>query len=237
MNDSVRNTQQLGGTKVLVVIPGCPGLSDLPNAIRDQGAACEVLDAPEDFTDLAAIEAAFQRAKAALGNIDAVVLAVGNTQSRQARPFVSLSPEQWQATCLDPLRTSRHCLQAVWRTVAGSPVSVVLLGPNLSLTGAGGLAALSALSEGQRAMMKSAARQWGGEGIRLNWLGLDSHVFAPQLAEAALPLSPEMGPPPPALGYVPGIQTGVVQTLAMLAGAAAVTGASIPVDGGVWMVP
>ncbi|MNC57462.1 hypothetical protein D3C75_1071250 [compost metagenome] len=113
----------------------------------------------------------------------------------------------------------------------------MVVGPNFSLTGAGGLAALSVLSEGQRAMMKSAARQWGAQGIRLNWLGLDSHVFDAQLANAALPLSPEMGPPPPALGFVPGITTGVAQTIAMLIGATAITGASIPVDGGVWMVP
>lgn len=237
MTEPALNKQMLEGMKVLVATPGCPELSHLRDAIGALGAVCVGLDADQDFTDLAAIETAFGRARAAMGGVDAIVLAVGTPQSRQARMFVSLSPEQWRAACLDPLRTSRHCLQAAWRTLAGEPGSIVVVGPNFSLTGAGGLAALSVLSEGQRAMMKSAARQWGAQGIRLNWLGLDAHVFDAQLANAALPLSPEMGPPPPALGFVPGITTGVAQTIAMLIGATAITGASIPVDGGVWMVP
>ena len=237
MSKAGRNTPLLNATRVLVVIPGCPGLRGLADAMRDQGAACQVLDTDQDFTDLAAIEAAVARAKLALGGIDTVVLAVGNAQSREAQPMVALSPEQWSSALLAPLRTSRHCLQAVWRALTPGTASVVLIGPNFSLTGAGGFAALSALSEAQRAMMKSAARQWGGQGIRLNWLGLDPTVFAGQLLGAAFPLSPEMGPPPPALGYVPGIETGVAQTIAMLISARAVTGASIPVDGGVWMVP
>ena len=237
MTEPVRNKQMLQGLKVLLATPGCPELSHLRDAIGTLGAVCVGLDADQDFTDLPAIEAAFGRAKVEMGGLDALVLAIGNDQSRQARAFVSLSPEQWRAACLGPLRTSRHCLQAAWRTLAGEPASIVVVGPNFSLTGAGGLAALSVLSEGQRAMMKSAARQWGAEGIRLNWLGLDAQVFDAHLANAALPLSPEMGPPPPALGFAPGITTGVEHTIAMLIGATAITGASIPVDGGVWMVP
>ncbi|MNF22416.1 3-oxoacyl-[acyl-carrier-protein] reductase FabG [compost metagenome] len=237
MAEQGRISQQLNGAKVLVATPGCPGLHGLPEAIRALGAECLSLNLASDFTDLATIESAFARVRTALGGIDALVLAVGNAQSRQAQPLAAQSAEQWRAACLDPLRTSRHCLQAAWRVLAGHPASIVLLGPNLSLTGAPGLVALSVLSEGQRGLMKSAARQWGGQGIRLNWLGVASTVFAAELADARLPQSPEMGPPPPALGAAPEVDGGVVRSIAMLIGSKDITGASIPVDGGLWMVP
>lgn len=237
MAEQVCSQQQLNGARILVATPGCPSLRGLSAALRALGADCLHLYAPADFSDLAAIDSAFVQASTALGGIDTLVLAVGTAQSRQVHPLASLSPEQWRSACLDPLRTSRHCLQAAWRVLAGRSASIVVLGPNLSLTGASGLVALSVLSEGQRALMKSAARQWGGQGIRLNWLGLASAVFASELADARLPVSPEMGPPPPALGVVPEVGNGVTQTIAMLIGSNAVTGASIPVDGGLWMVP
>lgn len=237
MTEPVWTQHQLNGARVVIATPGCPALGGLPAALRALGAKCQHLDAPADFTDLATIESAFARASVVLGGIDALVLAVGNGQSRQSRPLVSLSAGQWRSACLDPLRTSRHCLQAAWRVLAGYPASVVLLGPNLSLTGAPGLVALSVLSEGQRGLMKSAARQWGGQGIRLNWLGVASTVFAAELADARLPQSPELGPPPPALGAAPEVAGGVARSIAMLISSRDVTGASIPVDGGLWMVP
>lgn len=237
MADQGRISHHLNGARVLVVTPGCPGLQRLPEAMRALGAECLHLDSAADFTSLAAIESAFIRARAALGGIDAFVIAVGSAQSRQAQPLVMLSAEQWRLACLDPLRVSRHCLQAAWRVLDGHSANIVLLGPDLSLTGAPGLVALSALSEGQRGLMKSAARQWGEQGIRLNWLGIASTVFAAELADASLPQSPELGPPPPALGAAPALEGGVARSIAMLIGSRDVTGASIPVDGGLWMVP
>lgn len=232
-----RDSQHLHGIRVLVATPGCPGLHGLSDALRALGAECLALSLAADFTDLASLESAFVRARDELGAIDALVIAVGSAQSRQVQSLTSLSAKQWQSACLDPLRTSRHCLQAAWRMLAGQPASIVLLGPDLALTGAPGLVALSVLSEGQRGLMKSAARQWGGQGIRLNWLGVASTVFAAELADARLPQSPELGPPPPALGAAPAIAGGVAASIAMLINSSHVTGASIPVDGGLWMVP
>lgn len=237
MAEQGRGSQQLRRMRVLVAMPGCPGLHGLPDALRALGAKCLVLSLAADFTDLSSLESAFVRARDELGAIDALVIAVGSTQSRQVQPLTSLSAKQWQSACLDPLRTSRHCLQAAWRMLAGQPASIVLLGPDLSLTGASGLVALSVLSEGQRGLMKSAARQWGGQGIRLNWLGVASTVFAAELSDARLPQSPELGPPPPALGAAPEVDGGLARSVAMLISSSDVTGASIPVDGGLWMVP
>lgn len=229
--------QPLAGRRVLIATPGCRALEGLYAGLQGLGAECRQLASDGDFLSLATVQSAFDAAQRELGGLDALVVAVGSSLNRQPRPLVSLSVEQWKSACLDPLRTTRHCLQAAWRTLDGRPARIVLLGPNLALTGAAGLTALSALSEGQRALMKSAARQWGGQGIQLNWLGVDSQVFASELGGGMLAQSPEMGTPAPALGYAPGLASGLVESLALLIGAHAFTGASIPVDGGFWMVP
>ncbi|TLX71324.1 SDR family oxidoreductase [Pseudomonas nicosulfuronedens] len=227
----------LAGRRVLIATPGCWALEGLCAGMQGQGAECRQLASEGDFLSLSTIQSAFDAALRELGGLDALVLAVGSSLNRQPRPLVSLSVGEWQSACLDPLRTTRHCLQAAWRTLGGRPARIVLVGPNLALTGAAGLTALSVLSEGQRGLMKSAARQWGGQGIQLNWLGVDSQVFASELGAGMLAQSPEMGTPVPALGYTPDLATGVLESLALLIGAHAFTGASIPVDGGFWMVP
>lgn len=237
MVEHVGQSLPLAGRRVLIATPGCPDINGLQAGLQHLGADCALLASVEDFISLSAIETAFAEAERALGGFDALVLAVGNSLNRESRPLASLSVDQWKSACLDPLRTTRHCLQGAWRTLAGRPASIVLIGPNISLTGAPGLVALSALSEGQRGLMKSAARQWGTQGIRLNWLGVDARVFAGELAAAELAQSPEMGTPAPALGSAPDLSSGVAHSVAMLIGAHALTGASIPVDGGFWMVP
>ncbi|WP_425930478.1 SDR family oxidoreductase [Pseudomonas sp. NyZ201] len=237
MKDWDCGVRPLAGHRVLLVTPGCPALAGLGDGLSGLGADCREVFAAEDCAALAPLEAAFARSEAELGGLDALVIAVGSALSREPRPLTGFSPEQWRDACLVPLRTTRQCLQAAWRTLAGRAARIVLLGPNLALTGASGLTALSALGEGQRGLMKSAARQWGGQGIQLNWLGLDARVFARELDAQALARSPEMGDPAPALGRTPDLSWGVAESLALLIGAHAFTGASLPVDGGFWMVP
>ena len=237
MNRKEVTARPLAGKRVLIATPGCESLDSIDAGLQELGAGCRQLNAPEHFNRLAAIESAFASVDRELDGLDALVIAVGSPLNRQPRPLVSYSPAQWRSACLDPLRTTRHCLQAAWKTLAGRRARIVLLGPSLSLTGASCLTALSTLSEGQRGLMKSAARQWGGQGIQLNWLGIDSEVFARELNVGVLAQSPELGLPTPALGRAPDLSWGVVESLALLIGSHAFTGASIPVDGGYWMVP
>ncbi|WP_022981580.1 SDR family oxidoreductase [Ideonella sp. B508-1] len=134
---------------------------------------------------------------------------------------------------------SLFCLQAAHAALRERGGSVVLIGPSESLVGASGQVPLMTLAEGQRSLVKSAARQWGCLGIRLNWVGVAGSHYAPALAQAAFPLSPELGDPPPALGVAPEPDGAVADAVAWLAGDAArgVTGASLNLDGGDWMVP
>jgi NAD(P)-dependent dehydrogenase (short-subunit alcohol dehydrogenase family) len=76
-----------------------------------------------------------------------------------------------------------------------------------------------------RSLAKVAARQWGSAGITVNCV--------------AVAVDPsERGPLPPALGRSVDIRRDVAAAVAMLAGAGAraITGVTIPVDGGVVMM-
>lgn len=234
--------------KIVVIAMGFGVVDSLVQGLIAQGASVSlVTDAVQastlnavcesEFSSQSGLALALRQAVQQLGEIDAVVVALTPAASLVVRPITSMSSEDWQSACLTPLRLARHCLQEAFALFAGRPGSVVLLGANLSLTGSAGLSAFSAFSEGQRALMKSAARQWGSRGIRVNWVGVDSATFVPSLQDVPIPLSPEMGPPPPALGYVPTLDKGVAESIAMLVGASALTGISLPVDGGFWMVP
>ena len=113
---------------------------------------------------------------------------------------------------------------------------ILLVGPALSLVGAEGLVPLSTALEGQRALAKSAARQWGSHGIVINWLAVASTVFAPELAEAKLPRP--VSPEPLALGDAPTLAGIVPLIFAMADRAGAVlAGATQCLDGGEVMTP
>ena len=62
---------------------------------------------------------------------------------------------------------------------------VVVIGPSTALVGAAGLVPLMTLAEAQRTLVKSAARQWGVLGMRLNWVGVAAAHYAPRSREAA----------------------------------------------------
>lgn len=85
--------------------------------------------------------------------------------------------------------------------------------------------------------MKSCARQWGKDGWRLNWIGVGSTAFLPKLIGAKAPVLPDMSGP--AIGHQPSIAEEVGPLIALLSEGAArpLTGASLFVDGGEWMLP
>jgi NAD(P)-dependent dehydrogenase (short-subunit alcohol dehydrogenase family) len=118
-------------------------------------------------------------------------------------------------------------------------MTILMFGPVLSLVGAPGLVPLSTVLEGQRALVKSAARQWGRKGIRVNWVAIGSEGNYPALASAAIPQVIELGPPPPPLGRVPNLASDAAALIGLLGSDAAsvITGATLNIDGGNWMVP
>ncbi|MFL6697881.1 MAG: SDR family oxidoreductase [Vitreoscilla sp.] len=227
----------LAGRRAIVASAGASLGAALASGLRRHGAKVVEIDAA--FGSRAAAEASLAEAAAELGEVDLVVHACADAAALASRPLEKLAAEDWQAAAHRGMLDSLYCLQAAHARLRDRGGAVVTVGPSASLVGTRGLVALMTLAEGQRTLIKSAARQWGRLGMRLNWVGVAGRHYAPALADAAWPGTPELGPPPPALGRVPEPPTDVADVIAWLGsdGARGVTGASFNLDGGDWMVP
>ena len=129
------------------------------------------------------------------------------------------------------MRTSLALCQAVHPHLAGNDGRVVFLTPTLSMSGAPGFVPLSAAVEGQRLLAKSAARQWGVDGITVNCVAPAPRVLGLEAGEVALS--------GPALGRDgdPEADLGPIVAFLCSAGSHFLTGATLSADGGVWMAP
>lgn len=193
---------------------------------------------PTHFGSRAAVDQAFAQAAQRLGGIGQVVLSALPPAAAQAAAITDMAQGDWAAASHATVKAVLYGLQA-----AGARMStggaITLLGPNVSLVGAAGLVPLCAAVEAQRSLAKAVARQWGGRGIRINWVAIASREFDAAFGALRLPDIPELGPPPPALGRRIDIEADVLPLLRFLgsAGAAGMTGATINLDGGDWMLP
>ena len=240
MVDGVANTSAaslLAGRRAIVATQGLAIGSVLVQGLKRHGARVIELGAP--FGSKADAEAALADAARELGSADLVVHAAALPAALMPRSLDAQSADDWGSAVHRSMLATLYCLQGVHHQQRECGGSVVLVGPSISLVGADGLVPLLTLAEAQRSLIKSAARQWGRHGMRLNWVGVAMRHYAPMLADAPVPLVPELGPPPPALGRVPEPHADVADVIAWLGsdGARGITGASFNLDGGDWMVP
>ena len=193
---------------------------------------------PCKFESRAGVDSAFDEAVARFGTPQLLVLSMIPASLMRAGGIDEVLSELWTETLQAAALGTLHALQAGHRLLQGSGGTIVLVGPALSLVGASGFCALSTLLEAQRALAKSAARQWGRLGIRVHWIALGCAGNYGELDLASIPVGPELGPLPPALGRVPGTMD-IAPLIAFLgsSGASFLTGTTLVADGGNWMVP
>ncbi|WP_280155450.1 SDR family oxidoreductase [Piscinibacter sp. XHJ-5] len=223
----------VAGCRAVVAVRGLALGETLARGLERLGGKVARLPSGDDWN--AAMDAAVRD----LGGLDLVVHAEAPAVATRSAEIDALSLAQWQQATSHSLYSTLCCLQAARRGLRAGGGTIIVLGPTAALVGAPGLVPLLTLVEAQRTLVKSAARQWGAQGIRLHWLGLAARHYSDALGEARIPPVPELGPPPPALGRVPDAETDAAELIALLAGAGArgITGAMINLDGGDWMVP
>ena len=141
--------------------------------------------------------------------------------------FHALTDEQFDAMWEQPMRSV--ITQVIEARNAGA-TRIVLVTPTIGMSGAHHYAATAATAEAVRVLVKSAARQWGPDGITVNAVAVAPRLFG---IDEALVGSVSIAPP--ALGGH-GDPASVIAFLCS-AGAAGVTGSTITADGGVWMSP
>jgi len=189
------------------------------------------------FASRQGLEEAFNEATALIGPVNQVVLSVMPLVALESQDIVSISDQRWSAACRATMKSTLYCLQAGHAHMGRRGGSIVVIGPSLSLAGAAGLIPLTTAAEGQRGLTKSSARQWGRLGLTVNWIAAAPRALSPLFAQASLPVKPD--PVPIAFGRPVDLQSEIVPVIEFLGTKAgrAMTGATLVLDGGEWMVP
>lgn len=184
------------------------------------------------------VRAAFARVADNLGPLRAVVDISTPGPGPVRLPLGATDPEAWTTRVGTPLRHSLHRLQGSYRWLREGGGRIVVIVPTLSMTGASGLVAWTTVTEGQRALVKVAARAWGAEGISVNCLAVPADLLAGNDASSGVALD-RPGLPTPSFGSQPAARGEVASAVAALLGSKLPlwTGATLAVDGGVWMTP
>ncbi len=211
-------------TLTAAVIGGPDGpAAQVAQGLREADAEVTVL-APAGRSQLAA-------QLIAAGRPRLVVWAPAPAAAATPTPLLDHDEAGWDAIAAQPIRDAIACLQAAGDAFESGGTIVTVL-PTLSSRGSAGLTGWSTAAEGVRSLVKVAAREFGPRAITVNAVALPAAVLAgaagsldrPGLPAATLPV------PPDAAGDVAAI-------IAALAAPpwTSVTGATIAVDGGVWM--
>ena len=200
----------LEGRTVVVTGAGQPVADGLARALRANGATVVRDVAP---------------------GVDALVHAAVEPAALESRRFVDVDDDRWHAIWEGTMRGTLALLQAVHPHLAHRDGRVVLVTPTLSMTGAPDLAAWATAVEGQRALAKSTARQWGADGITVNCVAPSPELYGAAVGDMALSA--------PALGTTGDAERDLGPIVAWLCSPAShfLTGQTLSADGGVWMSP
>lgn len=198
------------------------------------------VDLGEHGADVATTAHAFadrDAAEAALGaspRFEILVHVVVDDAALVSQPLVETTPDVWDSRGEALLRDALFTFQAAHTrfTTAGTG-RIVVVAPTSGFTGAPGFVPHSTAVEGVRAMAKSAARQWGPQGITVNTVLVPPALVAPALATATAFEAP------PAVGHLPDLHDDVAATIAHLAASTSggINGSTVIVDGGSVMAP
>jgi len=199
---------------------------------RAGGAPDGALDVRCDVTDAAAVEAAYAEIEAAHGPVEVLVANAGITADTL---LLRMSEDDW-ARVLDTnltgsFRLAKRASKGMLRLKRGR---IVLISSVVGLTGSAGQVNYAASKAGLVGMARSIARELGSRGITAN-------VVAPGFIETDMTAVLDDAQKDAIRSQVPlqryGTTDEVAQTVLWLTGpgAAYVTGAVIPVDGGLGM--
>jgi len=206
----------------------------LAAGMEERGARMADLGGVEALSRREGALAAFDAAAGAAGPADAVVHAAVDPAALEAGAVADLDDGRVEIVWERAMRATLFLMQAAHRHLAGRGGRIVLVTPTIALSGAAGLALYASAVEGQRLLAKSAARQWGSDGITVNCIAPSAALLGVDPAAlGAVTLSP------PALGSSGDVRADIAPVVDFLVGPAAhwVTGATISLDGGAWLTP
>jgi 3-oxoacyl-[acyl-carrier protein] reductase len=205
---------------------------DNVTTIDRQGSGNGALALVGDVTDTASINAAFDQAEAAFGPVQVLVANAGATRDGLA---MRMSDEDFAAVIDTNLAGAFRCARrAVGSMVRARRGAIVLIGSVVGLGGGAGQANYAASKAGLVGLARALTREVGGRGITVN-------VIAPGFIETDMTAGLGEKRRSEVLAAVPAGRLGLPDDVAAAAvflaspGAAYVSGAVLPVDGGLGM--
>ena len=154
----------------------------------------------------------------------------------EPQPLIDMSTQDWAQSCEAVLEGAIASLKTHHAALKAAQGQVVFVIPSFTMPGANGFAAVAAAGEGLRILAKSTAKQWGFDGIQVNTVALDPTHFIP--GELGKQISNTMGIAElSGFGHPGSIAEHIVPTINMLQNQNDhfITGATLIMDGGVWM--
>lgn len=170
-----------------------------------------------------------------LEQLDLVVHARYPSLCRQRMDLTEMTADQWHTACDEPLEAGIRLARSAYEPLRAAAGTVVYLVPLMASAGGDGFAPFAGAAEGLRVLAKSLAKTWGTDGIRVHAITLDPGAFLAPDDAAGMAEANSLHDPP--LGRVPDLTNEVSLVVDALTSDAfgALTGASLVVDGGLWM--
>ena len=189
-----------------------------------------------DCREDSVIDAAFQRTEEALGAVDVLVNNVGQSAREEAGPFLESSPETWQSvleiSLMTALRFTRRAAPAMKHHRRGR---IINISSDAALVGDAGLADYAAAKSGLLGFTRSLAREVAEHGVTVN-------AICPGAIRTRALEHLEPGIAARVRGSIPMKRLGEPEEVAALVaflagdGGGYITGQTILVDGGRWML-
>jgi Dehydrogenases with different specificities (related to short-chain alcohol dehydrogenases) len=214
------------GTTALVIGTG-PLTAKLAAGLAELGAEVNVVAAPASREEAAT-------AFAGHGTPDAVVVVASVAGELEDLPLAETDDATWDRVAEAPIRSAFYAVQAAYESFGGRGGAIVAAVPSIALTGAAGLVPFASASEGIRLIVKSAARAWGAEGIRVNCvlLPIEEWGFTPADGHA---VPNRYGPSLPGANSSADVAGAVAMLISPFA--AGVNGTTVGVDRGTVLAP
>lgn len=215
-----------GRVAAVVAGPGPLG-SALTHALAVAGASVTTVPPVEPPT-----EHGYRDALAAVVP-DVVVFAWVPDRCLAPAPVTALDDAEWERRCEEPIRAALFTALAAHEHLRGRDGRLLFVCATVALDGAAGLVPYASAAEAQRLLAKSAARQWGAEGITVNVVAPPVTALAATLAETC----PDAARERPALAGDPLAAVAAATVWLASAAAGGITGGTILADGGALMAP